>query len=115
MRITHEEIKRIIQALSGFVGKHHAELRLYGSRVHDSLKGGDIDLLLLIEDSCVAEQLTEKKHYLLSSIKSLLGDQKIDLTVAIKTAVKQDPFLQMILPASVCLHKWNYQVTKKEA
>ena len=45
MRLTAEQIKGIISAVTTYL-QSYAELRLYGSRVRDDLKGGDIDLLI---------------------------------------------------------------------
>ena len=56
---------------------------MYGSRVNDQLKGGDIDLLLLVEKAALAEELREKKHIILASIKKRLGDQKIEMKTAL--------------------------------
>ena len=109
MRISQDEVAHIIQALSPFMGENNAELRLHGSRVHDDRKGGDIDLLLLTEDALLASLLMEKKHYLLSSIKNRLGDQKIDLLIADYAAAKDSSFLNMILPESIRLKKWEHQ------
>ena len=49
---------------------------LFGSRVDDSKKGGDIDLYLVLEEHT---NLFEKKLKFLSQIKKELGDQKIDI------------------------------------
>jgi predicted nucleotidyltransferase len=105
MRLTQNEITGIITAIDQFLlapeGK--VEVRLYGSRVNDQLKGGDIDLLLLCEKKELAEFLESKKHYLLAAIKASLGEQKIDLKIASIEESKKDPFLKIILPGSVIL------------
>jgi predicted nucleotidyltransferase len=49
---------------------------LFGSRVHDNLKGGDIDLLV----STDKDKMTFKNKVLfLVDLKKKLGDQKIDV------------------------------------
>lgn len=106
MRLTSQEIKNLIKALDKFIGKNPAELRLFGSRTNDQLKGGDIDLLLLINDSKLKYDLIMKKHYLLAEIKFLLGDQKIDLKIADDSEAQTDPFLQLIYPKSILLNTW---------
>ena len=68
MRLEQKEVNAIIQALNLYIHEK-SELRLYGSRVRDDLKGGDIDLLLLIEDQQLAQKLLSEKHYVLSEIK----------------------------------------------
>lgn len=52
------------------------EIYLFGSRVDDTKKGGDIDLYLKTEDKT---DLFKKKIKFLSSIKQELGEQKIDI------------------------------------
>lgn len=49
---------------------------LFGSRVDDSKKGGDIDLFIEIDDKT---NLFEKKIKFLAQIKKILGEQKIDV------------------------------------
>ncbi len=52
------------------------DIFLFGSRVDESKKGGDIDLYLVVQDH---RNLFEKKIKFLSRIKRELGDQKIDV------------------------------------
>jgi predicted nucleotidyltransferase len=52
------------------------EVYLFGSRVDDSKRGGDIDLYLTPTDH---SNLFQKKIKFLASIKRELGDQKIDI------------------------------------
>lgn len=106
MRLTSDEIYLITEALNSFTKGEESELRLYGSRVNDSLKGGDIDLLLLTENDKFALELREKKHLILAAIKKNIGDRKIDLAIAAKQDVQQDVFLKMIFPESVLLKKF---------
>ncbi|MEF3191753.1 MAG: nucleotidyltransferase domain-containing protein [Campylobacterales bacterium] len=55
---------------------HHGEIYLFGSRVDDSQKGGDIDLYLVLDDH---SNLFEKKIKFLARVKRELGEQKIDI------------------------------------
>ena len=52
------------------------EIYLFGSRVDDELKGGDIDLFLEIKNK---DNLFKKKIKFLAKIKKILGEQKIDV------------------------------------
>ena len=107
MRLSNKQIDGIILSLSNFIGNERAELRLYGSRVNDRLKGGDIDLLLLVEKQTLIKELHEKKHYILSAIKKIIDDQKIDLLIADKSSINDDNFLKMIVPTSVAMYTWT--------
>lgn len=40
MRLTSQQIQGLISALSPFIGKQPAQLKLYGSRVDDTCRGG---------------------------------------------------------------------------
>jgi len=54
------------------------ELYLFGSRVDDARKGGDIDLYV---DTDNREHMGEKRIAFLTRIKRQIGDQLIDLVV----------------------------------
>jgi len=54
----------------------HGEVYLFGSRVDDAKKGGDIDLYLVVNNHL---NLFEKKIKFSSKLKKALGDQKIDI------------------------------------
>lgn len=52
------------------------EIYLFGSRVDDTKKGGDIDLYLVVKNH---DNLFQRKIKFLSRIKRELGEQKIDV------------------------------------
>ena len=52
------------------------QIYLFGSRVDDSKKGGDIDLYFVLSNF---DNLFEKKLKFLSRVKRELGEQKIDI------------------------------------
>ncbi len=54
----------------------NGDIYLFGSRVDDTKKGGDIDLYLIVPDH---HNLFEKKIKFLARIKRELGEQKIDI------------------------------------
>ncbi|MGZ8547924.1 MAG: nucleotidyltransferase domain-containing protein [Sulfuricurvum sp.] len=54
----------------------NGEIYLFGSRVDDNKKGGDIDLYLVLKEHT---NLFDKKIKFLSRIKRELGEQKIDV------------------------------------
>ena len=55
------------------------KIYLFGSRVDDSKKGGDIDLYIV---ATCKENLTSKKIEFLVKLKSLIGEQKIDVVLS---------------------------------
>ena len=55
---------------------HAGEIYLFGSRLDDSKKGGDIDLYLKLINK---DNLLDKKLKFLAKIKKDLGEQKIDI------------------------------------
>ena len=70
--------KRYIEVIKKYFKEffENGEIYLFGSRVDDSKKGGDIDLYLEVKDQ---SNLFEKKLKFLSRVKKELGDQKIDV------------------------------------
>ncbi len=96
MRLTQIEIEQIKLGISeglGLLSGVTFNLYLFGSRVKDNLKGGDIDLLILCEESSL-EEIKNRKHILLNRIKKYLGERKIDLTIRGKD--QKDPFIESI-------------------
>lgn len=96
MRLTPIERRAIVEEIQRKVPA--AAVYLYGSRVHEHLKGGDIDLLVLCEGIAFGNEVD-----MLLAIKRRIGDQKVDLTVASPGHAHQDPFLQSILPEALRL------------
>jgi len=103
MRLIKSEITGLTQAIADNLGDISAELRLFGSRVDDSLKGGDIDLLLIVSNDNDRDQVVYNKHYILADMKTNIGDQKIDLKITTEHELKTDPFLKSIYPSSLQL------------
>jgi predicted nucleotidyltransferase len=107
MRLIPQQTQGLVNAITAFLHDKKATLYLYGSRIHDHLKGGDIDLLLMTEDEMLAEQLNQQKHTILETMKEQIGDQKIDFKITTPAECEQDPFLKMLLPNAVVLYQWN--------
>ena len=83
MRLTDFEKNTIRETASNIFGPS-AKVFLFGSRVDDFNKGGDIDLFI---DSTQKISLYEKIAFI-SKLKLKLGDQKID--VIVNSPVKKD-------------------------
>ena len=107
MRLSQAEVESIILALKSFIKSNNAKLFLFGSRVRDDIKGGDIDLLLLTNDDELADELLSDKHKMLASIKKKIGDQKIDLIIRSSIRDRNDNFLVMILPKAILLDEFR--------
>ena len=111
MRIDSSDINFIVKAITPFIKNNNAQLRLYGSRIDDNLKGGDIDLLLIAANEEVGNNLNKIKHKILVEIKENIGEQKIDLTICSQNNINTDPFLEHVFPDSISLHCWIVKKT----
>ena len=76
MRLTDEQVLTIKNITRTNFGAH-AKLKLFGSRLDDSKRGGDIDLL--VEADLSQEEMFLKKLATLGQLQRALGEQKIDL------------------------------------
>ncbi len=73
----------------------NARIYLFGSRVDDTKKGGDIDLLVM------SDSLTrEDKRTIKIKLYDLLGEQKIDIVLATDDS---DPFVKLAIETGVKL------------
>lgn len=96
MRISDSEQKLLLKGFfeCGFLPQNY-ELYLFGSRVHENKTGGDIDLLLIINDEYY-DQIISKKHFLLTLIKKYIDDQRVDLTIFKSSQLAKDAFYNTI-------------------
>jgi len=78
MRLRDYEISVIKDAVNNYFGPK-AKTSLFGSRVDDSKKGGDIDIL--IEADIFSSAIYINKIRVLTEIQMKLGEQKIDLII----------------------------------
>ena len=93
MRLNEYEIKSILDSCRLY--DSNAIVYLFGSRVDDTKKGGDIDLLVM------SDKLTrDNKRAIRIRLHELLGEQKIDIIVAVDDS---DPFVRMALETGVKL------------
>ena len=77
MRLSPEQIEAIKETFNKVFTK--GEITLFGSRVDDSKKGGDIDLYVSPFDP--DDDLFKLKLKFLVDLKSRIGEQKIDLVL----------------------------------
>ncbi|NOT13867.1 MAG: nucleotidyltransferase domain-containing protein [Methylococcaceae bacterium] len=78
MRLTEFEINAIKQSAYETFGPK-VEVFLFGSRVDDEKKGGDIDLYVIAQ---TGNDLSHKIKFLLA-LEQKIGEQKIDVVLAI--------------------------------
>lgn len=76
MRLKENELKSIKNLFSKVF--EHGDLYLFGSRVDDSKKGGDIDLYIVPQSGY---NLTAKKIDFLVLLKKAIDEQKIDVVI----------------------------------
>ncbi|MHB1620705.1 MAG: nucleotidyltransferase domain-containing protein [Sulfuricella sp.] len=78
MRLTAFEVNAIKQSAQEVFGSK-VEVFLFGSRVDDEKKGGDIDLYIKAQTD---NDLTHKIKFLVS-LEQKIGEQKIDVILAV--------------------------------
>ncbi len=94
MRISEKEIL-IIKKIFNDEIKGTYDLRLFGSRTDDMKRGGDIDLLLVV-DPIYLEMSRIAKYKILDQLYQQLGEQKIDIVITTAELLEKDSFLSQI-------------------
>lgn len=89
MRLTEAQVKAIQDNF--FVSFMEGDkIWLFGSRVDDSKKGGDIDLYIETNYNDLFI-VTRKEIEFIANLKKIIGDQKIDIVINILTRNQQLP------------------------
>ncbi|MCB1753628.1 MAG: nucleotidyltransferase domain-containing protein [Gammaproteobacteria bacterium] len=78
MRLTEEQANLIKSAVTGVLGQR-AKVYLFGSRVDDSRRGGDIDLLIIPGKGLNADEKLDARLKIRSDLYRTMGDRKIDI------------------------------------
>lgn len=78
MRLKTQEIEIIVQLTKKYFSEE-AEVFLFGSRIFDTKKGGDIDLFINSTNKDLLN--TENKFNFIVALKKSLGDRKIDIVL----------------------------------
>lgn len=78
MRLTSSQIESIRSAVHKVLGER-VTIRLFGSRVRDDLKGGDIDLFL--ETDYVLENRVASICAVQGALLRALGERKVDILI----------------------------------
>ncbi|WP_418641217.1 nucleotidyltransferase domain-containing protein [Sulfurimonas sp. ST-27] len=77
MRLTDDEVNLIKKAF--FETFKDGKIYLFGSRVDDTKRGGDIDLYIIPRNQ---DELRKKKIDFLVKLDEYIGEQKIDVVIA---------------------------------
>ncbi len=75
MRLTEEERSAIKETIYSF--DTSAKVYLFGSRVSDEKRGGDIDLIIISKTLKPADKIS-----ILMGLKEKIGEQKIDIIIS---------------------------------
>ncbi len=94
MRLTNKEIDTIKNSVLALDAD--ARVYLFGSRIDDAKRGGDIDLL--IESNILTKQDLRKIRW---QFFGVFGEQKMDLVL--DTGIENQTFINMIKPTAVQL------------
>ncbi len=96
MRLQQKIIQKIKNIVIQIMGEN-ARVSLFGSRLDNDKKGGDIDLLITADP----EQYTlQNKIKLLVALKRQIGDRKIDIVF---DEEKENTFLRMVKQQAIRL------------
>ena len=80
MRLTTHEVISIKESFHQVFGD--GQIYLFGSRVDDKLKGGDIDLFIQLDTILSTKELLKKKSILKIKLYDKIGEQQIDIIVS---------------------------------
>lgn len=104
MRLSSQETDALILEISKYVGSSdRAKLYLFGSRAQDHLKGGDIDLILVVSDPKRCQALKSIDYKILAGLKKnpSIGEQKIDLKIVVQDQLAEPFYAQAMLHAQL--------------
>ncbi len=91
MRLNENEISIIKEKAETIFGPS-TPVFLFGSRVDDLKKGGDIDLF--IETDYTGVELLKKKIQMITEIQLAMGERKIDIVSSRKDEENLSPIIQ---------------------
>ncbi len=101
MRLTAQQQATVRATVAETFGSD-AQVRLFGSRVDDSRRGGDIDLLVTTTQSDVAT-LMSAEIALLTKLQMKLGEQKIDVLLDYPSRKVRPPIFAIALETGILL------------
>lgn len=93
MRLNSKEIVAIKELAKECFGTD-AEVYLFGSRVDDRKRGGDIDLFIETDDGDTTRVL-DAQYDFLAKLKRRIGDQRVDVVVNFPSRQKIPPVIEV--------------------
>ena len=93
MRLSPEQIYAIKHLAAECFGDRTV-VYLFGSRVDDNKRGGDIDLYVETDEPDLAVIL-DAKYDFLAKLKQRIGDQRIDVVVNFPTRRQRPPIIDI--------------------
>ena len=100
MRLKDKELSAIIEAFRPLLESLKGNLYLFGSRLDDAKKGGDIDLLVIVPAKDI-ERIQQAKVLLIDQIHAKIGEQRIDVTISSPARFAEDEFLSSLKTAQL--------------
>jgi predicted nucleotidyltransferase len=101
MRLTVQQQATVRATVAETFGAD-AQVRLFGSRVDDTKRGGDIDLLVTTSERDV-QALMRAEIALLTKLQNQLGEQKIDLLLDYPSRKVHPPILGIAMQTGILL------------
>jgi len=95
MRLSPKYVEEFKNYFNQLIDTKH-EVFLFGSRTDDAKKGGDIDLLVVVDEEILVEKLKSSAAKIRIKLRELSGDQRVDVVFTTSSNLKIDPFLKSI-------------------
>jgi len=93
MRLTPHNIQAIQAAACEFFAPGTA-VRLFGSRLDDQRRGGDIDLLIEPPSALSPQEQVARRNAFLARLYRRMGEQKIDVLIVPPDMADERPIIQ---------------------
>jgi predicted nucleotidyltransferase len=101
MRLSEREIRTIVGTVREFFGAA-ASVRLFGSRLDDSLRGGDIDLAIKVEH--VVDRPVEQRAMIAAMLQRRLEGRSVDVVLIDPASAGRGGIYARALSDGVALH-----------
>lgn len=96
MRLKESEAQAIREAAQKHFGPN-VKVLLFGSRVDDTKRGGDIDLLVEHDPALQGSDLIKRKLRMMTAIQMAIGDQKIDIVTTPSQSPGAEPDTRLVV------------------